>query len=83
MAMLAEKHKDWSDSDSTESAIVEGIRAEITRQIDWYEAKGREMKTREYQLAFAVVIGATVALTDLRDKLALSSASPSALKDVS
>jgi len=47
----------------------QAIRAEITRQINWYEAKGREMKSREYQLAFALVIGATTALRDLLEKL--------------
>jgi hypothetical protein len=45
------------------------IRAEILRQIDWYEAKGRDMKDSRYQLAFAVVIGATKALRDLLGKL--------------
>lgn len=48
--------------------MSEELRAELQRQIDWYEARGREMKTREYQLAFAVVIGATKALRDVLDK---------------
>lgn len=54
----------------TACATINDVRAEITRKIDWYEAKGRKMKTRDYQLALAVVIGATVALSDLRDRLA-------------
>jgi len=48
--------------------MSEEMRGEIQRQIDWYEAQGRKMKTREYQLAFAVVIGATKALRELLDK---------------
>lgn len=46
------------------------ILAEIDRQIAWYEERGHEMKTQEYQLAFAVVIGATTALRDIRATIA-------------
>lgn len=48
---------------------IDEVRAEISRQIDWYEKRGREMKTREYALAFAVVIGATKALREVLDKM--------------
>ena len=61
----------------TQPHLPEAVRAEIRRQIDWYEAKGREMKTREYQLALAVVIGATTALRDLLEKFPPAEATPS------
>lgn len=45
---------------------LSGIVGRIDRDLAWWEAQGRGMKSQKDALAFAVVIGASKALTDLR-----------------